>query len=452
MAYDIAFRARRAVIDGVETAATVTVRDGVIASVEGYGASVEAGQLVDVPDDAVLLPGMVDSHVHINEPGRTEWEGFESATRAAAAGGVTTLVDMPLNSIPATVDVASLQIKRTAADGQLSVDVGFWGGAVPGNLGQLRPLHDAGVFGVKCFTVDSGVAEFPPLPAAEIRDALAELARFDGLLIVHAEDPGVLAASPPSSGADYPEFLASRPAEAENSAIATVIALAEQTGARVHIVHVSSAEALAQIAAAKRAGLPITAETCPHYLFFAAEDIRTGATQFKCCPPIRPAANRELLWQGLANRVIDIVVSDHSPCTPELKDLDTGDFGTAWGGIASIQLSLSAVWTQARARGFTLVDVTRWMASGPARLVGLDRAGAPKGIIAVGAAADLIVFAPDESFVVDGRALAHRSPVTPYDGAELAGVVRQTYLRGELITDDARRGHLLARPGSRAAA
>jgi allantoinase len=417
-------------------AATVHVRDGRIAAVTAFD-DAPAGA-VTLRDDEVLLPGLVDSHVHVNEPGRTEWEGFASATRAAAAGGVTTVVDMPLNSIPPTTTVEALHVKRHAAKGQVSVDVAFWGGVVPGNLGQLRPLHEAGVAGFKCFLLDSGVPEFPPLDDDGLRAALTELTSFDGLLIAHAEDGGVIAAAPPAAGRSYASFLASRPGAAEESAIARLVDAARDTGARVHVVHLADADAVPLLRRARADGVRITVETCPHYLTFAAEEVPDGATSFKCCPPIRERAHREALWSALAADDIDLVVSDHSPCTPELKRLDRGDFGEAWGGIASLQVALPVVWTGARDRGIGLDRVVRWMAEAPARLAGLPG----KGAIAPGRDADLVAFAPDESFTVG--ALEHRNPVTPYADRQLTGVVRRTWLRGEPV-DGPPRGRLLTR-------
>lgn len=443
---DLVIRGERVVAPAGEEAREVGVLAGRIVAVEPLGAGLDASLVVDLAEDEVLLPGLVDTHVHVNDPGRTEWEGFASATRAAAAGGVTTIIDMPLNSIPPTVDVAALEVKRKTAEGQTWVDVGFWGGAVPGNVAKLRALHEEGVFGFKCFLLPSGVDEFPPLELAELVHVMAEIASLRGLLIVHAEDAGAIeraAAGPAAAqGRRYGDFLASRPREAENLAVAHVIDLARHTGCRVHILHVSSAEALPLIAAAKGEGIRITAETCPHYLYFAGEEVPEGGTQFKCCPPIREADNRERLWDGLAERILDVVVSDHSPSTPELKALDSGDFGRAWGGISSLQLGLAVVWTEARERGISLADVARWMAEGPADLVGLSR----KGRIAVGADADFCVFAPDDGFIVDAAQLQHRNPVTPYDGRRLFGVVRATWLRGERIDLDAEpRGRMLRR-------
>ena len=439
---DLVVAARRVVSGMGETALRIGVQDGVVAAVAPYDSSLDGDVVVELADDEVLMPGVVDSHVHVNDPGRTEWEGFASATRAALAGGVTTIVDMPLNSIPPTVDVDALSVKRAVASDQCFVDVGFWGGAVPGNVASLAPLHEAGVFGFKCFLLHSGVDEFPPLDAPGLDAVMRELAAFDGLLIVHAEDADTIASAHPCSGGRYSDFLASRPRDAENLAVARVVDLARATGCRVHILHVSSCDALPLIAAARRDGVRITAETCPHYLTFAAEEVPDGATQFKCCPPIREEANRERLWDGLRDGVLDLVVSDHSPSTVELKRLDTGDFGLAWGGVSSLQLSLPVVWTAARARGFGLADVVRWMCEGPADQTGLRR----KGRLRVGNDADFCVLAPDEEFVVDVERLHHRNPVTPYAGRSLAGAVRSTWLRGVQVGVDAPpRGRLLSR-------
>jgi allantoinase len=425
--------------DGVREAAAY-VRDKKIEFIAGYGAKLDADTEVDLGNLA-LLPGLVDTHVHVNEPGRTEWEGFGCATRAALAGGVTTICDMPLNSVPVTVSVAALREKIAAAAGQCAVDVAFWGGAVPGNAGQIGPLLDAGVVGFKCFLIDSGIPEFPPLDRAELRTAMKELAGSGAPMIVHAEDPGEVLEP---AGPGYDAFVASRPPVAERRAIETVISAAARTGARAHIVHLAAGECAALIGAAKAAGIALSAETCPHYLFFAAEEVPAGATQYKCCPPVRYAANREALWRALGAGVIDCVVSDHSPCTPALKDMETGDFRTAWGGISSLQVGLPAVWTVARRRGHTLADVARWMSAFPASLAGLPA----KGRIAAGCDADFVAFDPDASFVVRGGELLHKHPVTPYDGRTLTGRVARVWLGGaEVGADGEPRGKLLRRGG-----
>jgi allantoinase len=429
-------RARRVVLPDGERAAAVHSENGRISAVSDFADA--PASAVTLSDDEVLLPGLVDSHVHVNEPGRTEWEGFASATRAAVAGGVTAIVDMPLNSIPPTTTVEALHVKRAAAQGQVAADVAFWGGAVPGNLDQLRPMHAAGIVGVKCFLLDSGVPEFPPLDDAGLRAVLSELATFDGLLIAHAEDADVIAAAPEATGPGYADFLASRPGSAEQTAIGRLITAARDAGARAHVVHLADGDAVPMLRRARAEGVRITVETCPHYLTFAAEQIPDGATAFKCCPPIREAAHREALWTALRDGDVDLVVSDHSPCTPELKRLDVGDFGLAWGGIASLQVTLPAVWSGARTRGLALTDVVGWMAEVPARLAGLPR----KGAIAVGRDADLVAFAPDERFTVGD--LQHRNAVTPYIGRELTGVVRRTWLRGQLA-DGSPIGRLLDR-------
>jgi allantoinase len=428
--------ARAALPDGVRPAAVV-VRDGRIAEVAAPDARVAGATDVDLGDLA-LLPGLVDTHVHVNEPGRTDWEGFATATRAAAAGGITTICDMPLNSLPVTTTVDALRVKAKAADGQCAVDVAFWGGAVPGNLDELRPLADAGVLGFKCFLSETSVAEFPPLDKVSLRAAMTELAGSGLPVIVHAEDSAEVGVP---SGPGYDAFVASRPPVAERRAIETVVSAAAATGARAHIVHLAAAECAALIGAARAAGIALTAETCPHYLYFAAEEIADGATQFKCCPPIRYAPNREALWRALAAGVIDGVVSDHSPCAPALKD---GDFATAWGGIASLQIALPAVWTVARRRGHTLADVARWMSAFPAALAGLTA----KGGIAAGRDADLVAFDPDATFTVRGAELLHRHPVTPYDGRSLTGRVARVWLRGaELRPELPPNGRLLRRDG-----
>lgn len=421
--YELVVRAASAFVDGGFRPAQLGIRGGRIEAISHD--ELDGDDVVILAPDEVLIPGIVDTHVHVNEPGRTEWEGFASATRAAAAGGVTTIVDMPLNSIPATTTVEALDAKRAVA--RVAVDTGFWGGAVPENLGSLGPLHEAGVFGFKAFLAPSGVDEFGHLDAEQLERALDEIAALGSLLIVHAEDPGVLDAHANHGGAGYHAFVESRPDEAEIAAIERVIAGVRRTGARAHILHLSSAAALPALRAARAEGLPITVETCPHYLTIAEEQIPDGATQFKCCPPIRDDANRERLWQALLDGDIDIVVTDHSPATVELKTRGNGDFELAWGGIAGLQLGLTAVWSEAANRGIPLDRVLGWMSRGPADLVGLTQ----KGRIAIGADADLVAFAPDERFTVHADQLLHKNPVSAYDGRELRGVARRTWVRGE---------------------
>ncbi|MFG2876470.1 allantoinase AllB [Streptomyces sp. NPDC048337] len=428
MAVELVLRSTRVITPEGTRAASVAVADGKITAVLAHDAEVPAGaRLQDFGDD-VLLPGLVDTHVHVNDPGRTEWEGFWTATRAAAAGGITTILDMPLNSLPPTTTVDNLRVKQEVARTKAHVDVGFWGGALPDNVKDLRPLHDAGVYGFKCFLSPSGVDEFPLLDQEQLATSLAEITGFGGLLIVHAEDPHHLESAPQNPGPKYSDFLASRPQDAENTAIQNLIAQAKRLNARVHVLHLSSASALPLIAAAKAEGVQITVESCPHFLTLTAEEVPDGATEFKCCPPIREAANQDVLWDALADGTIDCIVSDHSPSTADLK---TGDFATAWGGISSLQLGLPAIWTEARKRGRTLEEVARWMSTAPAALAGL----AQKGAIEVGRDADFAVLAPEETFTVDPAELHHRNQVTAYAGKTLHGVVKSTWLRGTQIAD-----------------
>jgi allantoinase len=429
-------RSRRVVLpDGVR-AGSVVVEDGRIAAVGRYD---DGGEDVG---DAVLMPGVVDTHVHVNEPGRAEWEGWETATRAAAAGGVTTIVEMPLNSIPATVSADALGAKVASMQGKCAVDVGLWGGVVPGNAGELRRLWEAGVRGFKCFLSPSGVDEFANVGEAELRCAMPVLTELGAPLLVHAEDPAVLDRAPRPPDGDrsgYDAYLRSRPPEAEVEAVRMLVGLCREFGTRIHVVHLAAAEALPLLRAARAGGLPVTVETCPHYLHFTAEDAERVGTALKCAPPVRGAANRERLWSALAAGEIDLVASDHSPAPPALK---AGDWMTAWGGIASLQLGLSVVWTGARARGLGIERVAEWMCAAPARLAGLAR----KGALEAGRDADLVVFEPDAEWRVDPAALHHRHPSTPYAGARLAGVVRRTYLRGTLVYDD---GRFLPEPAGR---
>ncbi len=443
----IVLRSRNVVTPDGTVPATIHIVDGVIARVSDWR-DVPAGADVTDVGELPILPGVVDTHVHLNEPGRTEWEGFATATRAAAIGGITTLVDMPLNSIPPTTTREGFAAKRAAARGQCTVDVGFWGGVIPGNLSELAGMVEDGVRGFKCFLVDSGVAEFGWVGEAELGPAMGVLAplRHAGgtrvPLLVHAEVIGPIDAIAPSlAAADprrYATYLASRPPAAEEQAIELATRMCRTTGARTHIVHHSAATAIGQLRAARAEGLPLSAETCPHYLHFTAEQIPDGATPFKCAPPIRDAANREALWAALAEGVLELVASDHSPCSPGLKALEAGDFVAAWGGVSGLQLALSVVWTEASARGHDLADVVRWMCAKPAALAGLT---GTKGAIAVGHDADLVVFDPDARIVVEPAAIMHRHRVTPYAGETLRGEVIATYLRGTCV---ARRGAVVA--------
>lgn len=437
MVPDSIVRGRRVLTpDGIRPAA-VHIIGGTIAAVVDHGQLAAGTPVFDAGDD-VVMPGVVDTHVHVNEPGRTDWEGYTTATRAAAAGGITTVIDMPLNCIPATTSAAALGKKRAAAEHLLSVDVGFWGGVIPGNRDELAAMVDARVMGFKCFLVDSGVPEFPQSYEGDVRAALEVLGPAGVPLLVHAELAGPIDAATEQlerAGADphaYATYLRSRPPAAENQAIELMIRLCRETGARVHIVHLSSAEALPAIARARDEGVAITAETCPHYLCFAAEDIATGATEYKCAPPIREAANRAGLWDGLAAGTIDMVVSDHSPCIPAMKKNPPGDFLGAWGGVASLQLTLPIIWTESRARGHNVERIAEWMCLEPARLAGIE---SRKGAIAVGKDADFVVWNPDASFEVTPEAVHHRHKLTPYAGRALDGVVRATILRGEVIYD-----------------
>ena len=427
----LVIRGQRVLLDGELKPAALHIDNGRITRITPLEGATGT-QTVDA-GTKVVAPGVVDSHVHINEPGRTEWEGFRTATEAAAAGGITTLVDMPLNCIPATTSRAAAEAKRVELASQLHVDVAFWGGVIPGNVGELEGLARFGVPGCKCFLCPSGVDEFPHVGRDDLEEALPVLKDLGLTLLVHAEAPGPLEVAEASvEGADprrYDTYLRSRPARAEDEAIAMVIALAKKYRARAHIVHLASGGAVELLARAQADGVAISAETCLHYLGFHDGDIPDGATHYKCAPPIRDAANREQLWKGLERGVLTQVVSDHSPCTPALKKPDTGDFVGAWGGIASLQLGLSALWTMARARGHGVAQVWKWNSEGPARLASLQRR---KGKLAPGFDADVVVWDDVQTFVVKGEALRHRHKVTPWAGRTLQGVVEQTWVGGKL--------------------
>lgn len=435
---DRVLRSARVVLPGGLAAACVRVRAGVIAGVEPYDAPARGALLEDV-GDRVIMPGLVDSHVHVNEPGRTEWEGFATATRAAAAGGVTTIVDMPLNASPPTTTLRAFEAKVAAMEGQLSVDVALTGGVVPDNEGELRALVRAGVVAFKCFLVDSGVPDFGWVSREVIDRALPILSAADVPLLVHAELAGPIDRALRRQGnlsdaelRRYVSWLESRPRASENEAVELVIDATRRSGARAHVVHLSSADALVAIRAAQGAGVSITAETCPHYLSLAAEDVPDGATAYKCAPPIRQRENRERLWQALRDGVVAQVVTDHSPAPASLKCADTGDFMRAWGGIASLELGLGVVWTEARARGLDFPVLAEWMCAAPARLVGL---AGRKGRIAPGLDADFVVWEPEGTRVVDVAHLQQRHPFTPYAERRLAGVIHATYVRGRKVFD-----------------
>ena len=424
-------RGRRVVLPSGERPASIHIEGGRIVAIGGEDDTQPGAEIVHC-DDLVVSPGIVDSHVHVNEPGRTEWEGFDTATRAAACGGVTTVVDMPLNCVPATTTVAALEAKRDAARGRIHVDTAMWGGVVPDNEADVEPLIDAGVRGFKCFLTPSGVAEFAHVGERTLRQVMPVLARRGVPLLVHAELPERLRVHR-GRAESYRDYEATRPADAERDAIALMARLARDIGARVHIVHVSSAAGVDEIAAARAAGAPITGETCPHYLTMVNDDIPDGATEFKCAPPIRSASDRDALWRALQSGTLDLVATDHSPAPPSMKC--PGDFVRAWGGIASLELSLAVVWTRARERGRTLSDLAAWMSAAPAALAGLsDR----KGRIAPGCDADLVVWDAEREFTVDAAQLQQRHKITPYAGRRLCGVVHTTYLRGERLWDRGR--------------
>jgi len=435
---ELVIRGRRVATEhGVEPA-SIHITHSYISSVSIYEDVPSGADLIEA-FDSIVMPGLVDTHVHVNEPGRTEWEGFETATLAAAAGGVTTIVDMPLNSVPVTTAIDAFQTKLAAAREKLHVDLAFWGGVVPGNTLELTKLWDSGVVGFKCFLIHSGVDEFPNVTEKDLREAMPELARLGAMLIVHAELPGPVEAccqsATDSPSRSYRTFLDSRPREAENEAVALMIRLCRETGCRVHIVHHSSADALPMLREARQAGLPITAETCPHYLHFAAEDIPDGATEFKCCPPIRERENREELWEALKDGTIDFVVSDHSPCPPDMKLREQGDFANAWGGISSLQLRLPIMWADASARGLSIEDLTKWLCREPARQVGLQHW---KGALKDGCDADIVIWDPDREFKLEPQMLYHRHKLSPYNGEVLRGVVEKTFVRGRMVYDGGR--------------
>lgn len=423
--------------DGVRDA-FIIIKNGRIKKISDCPESVDC----EVEDfgKKFILPGLVDTHVHINEPGHTEWEGFESATKSAAAGGITTLIDMPLNSIPVTTSAASFKKKIDSAKNKLFVDCGFYGGIIPGNAGNLEELIQNGVMGLKAFLIHSGLNDFPNVTEADLRIAFEKIKSFEKAadipLLFHAElDPvnDNSFSKKKYSEANYRTFLESRPKEFENKAIELLINLCREFKNHIHIVHLSSSDGIEMIAKAKAEGLKVTTETCPHYLFFSSDKISDNDTRFKCTPPIRDNENREKLWSGIRSGVIDFIVSDHSPCSPELKFLEEGDFEKAWGGISSLQLGLSIVMTEAEKHGLQLKDVSELMSTKPAEFAGL---GNIKGKIKTGYDADLVVFDPDKKNITDVSKLFHKNKPIPYEGLELKGEVVCTYLRGEKIFEN----------------
>ena len=423
---DATLRSLRVMTEAGVRPAALRLSEGRITAVGEWNDVADDGPLGDA-GSLVVMPGLIDTHVHINEPGRTDWEGFATATQSAAAGGITTLLDMPLNSIPAVTSVAGLHAKREAAAGKCWVDVGFIGGVIPGNASELAALHGEGASAFKCFLSPSGVDEFPCVSEHDLDLAMPILAGSGATLMVHAEDPALLEAAPSGDVRRYTTYLGTRPDGAEVAAVELMVRLASRHGTAVHIVHLSSPRSAEVIREARAAGVRITAETCPHYLTFAAEDVEDGTTELKCAPPIREAVAREGLWKALSGGALDMVVSDHSPCPPALKCPDTGDFLAAWGGISSLQLGLSITWTGARQRGMGIEQVAELMCAGPARLAGL---AARKGRIAPGYAADLTIWDPESTFTVTEQMLHHRHKLTPYLGRTLHGVVHATIVGG----------------------
>ena len=438
----LVLKSTQVVINGALTAAQILIENGKITEIADYDAKL-AIKAEDFGDQ-VIMPGLVDTHVHINEPGRTEWEGFNTGTQSAAAGGITCVVDMPLNCTPVTTSVDALKQKLDSLAGKLWIDCGFWGGVIPDSLDDLDELLSAGVLGVKSFTIHSGIDDFPKVEQQHLSQAIDILAKYNVPYLIHAEldsDEN----EPAEIGDNYQSFLKSRPKSWENDAIDMMIDLAEKAKSKgvlgkIHIVHLSSAEAIPAIKSAQQRGLQLSAESCPHYLTLFAEDIPDGKTLFKCCPPIREQQNREQLWEGLADGTISFIVSDHSPCTPTLKHIDTGDIENAWGGISSLQFGLSIIWTEAQQRSYSLPDVVNWMATEPANFAGL---GDRKGKIACGYDADIVIFDPQASYQIDPKMIKYRHKITPYEGRKVSGIVKRTYVRGQLVYSD---NQLLGKP------
>ncbi len=435
--FDLAIKSKRIITPEGEKKGIVLIKDGVIIDVlESLDNTDE--RVIDL-QNKVVMPGVIDPHVHINEPGRTDWEGFTTATKAALLGGVTTIVDMPLNSTPVTTTTKAFDAKLSAAHGKLHTNCGFWGGIIPGNENEIEPLVDKGVLGFKAFLTHSGIDEFPNVTAADLRKAMPIIAKYNLPLLVHSELTTNLKQQTTNDNRFYQHYLESRPRKWEDDAIALIIQLCEEYNCHVHIVHLSSSNSIQQIAKAKQKGLPLTVETGQHYLYFNAEEIKDGQTQFKCAPPIREKENNDKLWEALKEGIIDFVATDHSPSTPDLKELKSGDFTKAWGGIASLQFALSVLWTAASKRNFTLIDITRWLCENPAKLIGRQKSN---GKIAKGYEADIIVLDDQNSFSVTEDIIQHKHKITPYLNEVLVGMVEQTYLSGEKVFDSGKFLHL----------
>lgn len=448
MMFDLALRGNAILTPEGLKKAVILIKDGIIIDVVPSLSTSANDRIIDLDDD-VVMPGVIDPHVHINEPGRTEWEGFETATRAALSGGVTTLVDMPLNASPVTTSVSAFEKKIESTKGKLFTNCGFWGGIVPGNENSIEPLIAKGVLGFKAFLTHSGIDDFPNVTEGDLRKVMPIIAKHKLPLLVHCEVPGDQNSknNQATDKQSYQHYLASRPKAWENNAIALMIRLCEEYSCHVHIVHLSSADSIDQIRKAKEKGLPLTVETAQHYLYFQAEDIQNGKIAFKCAPPIREKANNDLLWKALQDGTIDFVATDHSPAPPELKQLDSGDFTTAWGGVASIQFALPILWTVARKRNIGLEKMATWLSEKPARFIGSKD---KKGKIAKGFDADLCVWNPHATFTIEESMIRHRHKVTPYMSETLNGLVKQTYLAGKIMFNQGKfsspDGKLIMRP------
>lgn len=433
---ELAIKSNRIITPQGIRKAFVVIKDGVITDVTDSLPKENIEEYFDAGDN-VLMPGIIDPHVHINEPGRIEWEGFNSATMAALAGGITSLIDMPLNSSPVTTTSSAFEKKLASTRHQLHANCGFWGGIIPGNNKEIEPLIEKGVSGFKAFLTHSGIDEFPNVTEEDLHRAMPIIAKYNLPLLVHCElsDENFKINGDNTS---YKNYLNSRPRKWEDDAISLMIRLCEKYNCKTHIVHLSSSNSIEQIDKAKQRGLPLTVETAQHYLYFSAEEINDGQTEFKCAPPIREKENNELLWQALKDGIIDFVATDHSPATAYLKQKE-GDFSKAWGGVASIQFALPTLYTAARKRNGTLKDMVKWLCENPAKLIGKDKS---KGKIEVGYDADLTIWNPEKSFQVKEDIILHKNKITPYMNEQLFGVVDQTFLSGIKVFDNGLFTHL----------